>query len=233
MFTEEDQQQIIALITPILEATLARAVQTAGTSTATTTWRPGIAVAVNATTGAARVIVDGDSNAINLTIIGEAPLVGQRVMVVFVPPSAVFAFAMLSSAVRGPFTYTPTVSGWSLGNGTVTGTYSQRGDGYITCAGKIVCGSTTSFGSRLITSVPVAPAAAKWSYGGNLKDNSGSIFTPCNWRIGDGGTTTLEPFAMTGANQMNNAGLTSAIPWTWATNDEVEWNLGYYGPLPT
>lgn len=222
MFTPEDQQAIIALMTPILEETLTRAVQTAGGAAATTTWRPGTATAVNVATGSARVVVDGDSQPTDLTIIGTAPAVGGRVMVVFVPPSAVFAFAM-SGGISNP--YVTAIGGWVLGDGVIEGQYQRVSSSLIHYRGSLVVGSTSSFGSALNLRCPVNVDREQWFFGGILNDTSGGVFTPCVWRLTAPNTVT--PYVLTGVTQMNNAGLTSAIPWTWATGDSVQWSFDY------
>lgn len=126
-------------------------------------------------------------------------------------------------------TYTPTVSGWVLGNGTATGSYQKVGR-MVTCRGQIAAGSTTNYVARLQTTVPVNATTIQWVFGGLLFDNSGGVFSPAMWRIGSTTSNNLEPFAMSTVTAINTAGLTSAIPWTWesANNaDTVSWLLTY------
>jgi hypothetical protein len=93
-FTPDDTDAIMQIVAPVLESTLSRAVQEAGVSTSTTTWRPGTVQGTDVLSTRVDVIVDGDTEAISAGVIGQMPTEGSRVMVVFVPPSAVFAFAM-------------------------------------------------------------------------------------------------------------------------------------------
>lgn len=149
-------------------------------------------------------------------------------------PSYVGTAGIMPAVNEGGWTnYSVSVSGWALGNGTATGAYRRNGS-TVTVRGKVTVGSTTTFGSRLILNVPVAAATTQWEFGGMMLDTSAGVFSPAMWRIGDTVATRLEPFPMTGLTtvlSMNNSGLTSTSPWTWATGDEVHWLFEYESVL--
>lgn len=123
--------------------------------------------------------------------------------------------------------WTPNIVQWGIGNGTVTGSYQKVGR-MVTVRGTYTTGSSSSYASNLIiTGLPFAAAAAQWAYGGNMTDSSAGVLTPAAWRIGSFSTTAIEPFAWTAVNQLNNAGITSTVPWTWATGDSLQWGFTY------
>jgi hypothetical protein len=117
------------------------------------------------------------------------------------------------------------LTNWTLGNGTSVGSYQKVGR-LVNCRGLITLGSTSNLTGILITSVPVAPAAGQWAFGGILGDVSGGILSPCAWSIGASGSQ-LQPYVLSAVTQVNNAGITNLIPWTWANPDYIHWNLSY------
>jgi len=121
--------------------------------------------------------------------------------------------------------YTPNASGWST-LATEAGAYQKIGR-QVTARGAVVAGASTLFTTQLILELPFAAAATQWMYGGNLTDASSGVITPCAWGIGQGASIQLVPYAMSGDNQINNVGLTSTVPWTWADGDIVHWVITY------
>lgn len=69
--------------------------------------------------------------------------------------------------------YTPTISGWTLGNGTITG--SKMDIGPLTFfTWTLTCGSTTSGDSGLIVSTPTTPIESVGQGVGRAVDVSGT-----------------------------------------------------------
>lgn len=116
--------------------------------------------------------------------------------------------------------YTPTLGGtsWSLGNGTVSGTYTQIGK-QVFFNSTVTFGSTSGYGSGSLTiSLPATPVAthighcrafdtsAGTSYGGELIISTAGTATPL-----------VTPAAAGGSSR----GLISTVPFTWATGDSV------------
>jgi hypothetical protein len=222
MFTPEDQAAIIALVTPLLQRTLSDAVSVAGRSTLVPTWRPGTCVA---TSGTLATIVTDEPGAtpIEAGVIGVMPTVGGRVMAVFIGDGAVFAFAMNVGTEQVP--YTSAIGGWVLNNAVFESSFEQVTARLVHYRGSITVGSTTTFGSALNLRCPIPVDKEQWFFGGILNDTSAVIYTPCVWRLTAPNTVT--PYALAAVTQMNNAGLTSTIPWTWATGDVVAWSFDY------
>jgi hypothetical protein len=119
--------------------------------------------------------------------------------------------------------YTPTITGFSLGNGTVTGKYLQLGK-MVFFRVRMVWGTTSSTGSSAFTcSLPVtakfsspstirAGAAEGWSY-------DDSAFNTYHL-VSQGPQTTTCAFYMPGTNGFMST-MTSTTPFTWAANDYI------------
>lgn len=139
----------------------------------------------------------------------------------------------IGNTVLGTYTtYTPTYSNITIGNATVTAKYCQVND-FVHVTGSIVLGSTTVIGTN--------PAI---SMGFNLDS---LYYTPITWfaQIGTASfydaSTTIHYFGVvTAANNLTQMQLwaqkanttyverqqiTAALPFTWATGDEIKWNV--------
>jgi hypothetical protein len=131
-------------------------------------------------------------------------------------------------ATPGAWTsYTPALSGWSLGNGTVTGAYVQVGK-IVHFRARINFGSTTSFaGGPPRISVPVAIiAGSQWpEYRvlGMAYDVSVSNLYPIVARTWDANSYGCYTHAAPAAS------LSSSVPFTWASGDY----LSIYGTYET
>ena len=146
---------------------------------------------------------------------------------------ALEAKVAIGNTVLGTYTaYTPTYSGFTLGNGTVTAKYCQVND-FVHVIGSIVLGSTSSVTGNL---------------GIGMNFNADAIYyTPTTWAMEMGTATLIDSSAgspyfgvVAGANnatimqffsQAANAtyvarGLVNATtPFTWAVSDEIKWNV--------
>lgn len=126
-------------------------------------------------------------------------------------------------------TYTPTLSGtgWSLGNGTITGRYVRVGD--IVCAELMFTfGSTSVAGSAVPTaSLPVnanttiSPNPAQVT----INDTSGPTTFIGQGSIGSTGVTAN--VGVSSGSYTSLTGLAAGVPMTWATGDEIRWTLTY------
>ena len=125
--------------------------------------------------------------------------------------------------------YTPTWNGSSaapsIGNGTLTGRYTQIGNVVIYVV-RMTAGSTTTFGSgRYDFSLPVAPTNA-----------TAFITTFGSAMLADASTANAESatvVAMSGsyATFRRTGGgfgdVTSSLPWTWASGDSISFVATY------
>ena len=120
--------------------------------------------------------------------------------------------------------WTPTWTNLTLGNGTVTAAYAQIGK-MVFCRLAIVFGSTTSISGDVIFSLPVTRAA----YGGsanvtplgqaNFFDSPSAGYQGL---VQNASTTTASIRALnTASTYLTNVLLSSTVPFTWATSDEL------------
>lgn len=121
--------------------------------------------------------------------------------------------------------YTPTIggAGWALGNATVTGLYCQIGK-TVHFAIRVVFGSTSTYGAgRPTLSLPVTATSAAGNFDFLTDvayfDNSATVR---NKGTAEFSTTNVDLFVWGAAGTYVNAlGLTSAVPFTWATSDVI------------
>jgi hypothetical protein len=125
--------------------------------------------------------------------------------------------------------WTPTLTGFSLGNGTITAAYCQIGK-TVFCRVRLVFGSTTSVSSDPVFTLPVTSsssyAAAAYLGGGTMYDSSApaSILAAAQWAS----TTTVSVECLfAGGSYASISGVNSTIPFTWAVNDEVRFEITY------
>lgn len=117
--------------------------------------------------------------------------------------------------------YTPVMTGWGLGNGTLSGTYN-RTNKICTFTIRLVCGSTTTFVGNPFFTIPFAySAGSEFDAGvtGLAYDASANARYPLS-SYAVTTTTFGSIIAQTnGAYLGSSVGVTSAIPMVWATGD--------------
>ncbi len=118
--------------------------------------------------------------------------------------------------------YTPTLTNWTLGNGTLTGTYRKAGK---TVWGSIyyTVGSTDTKSGNLVISRPVTALSgtAGEPCGGmaELFDTSGSARE--FYVVARNSTTNFRFYSVSGTIA------TATAPWTWATGDTLQASFFY------
>jgi hypothetical protein len=129
------------------------------------------------------------------------------------------------NAIPGFGAWTSYVPSWTAagvapntGNGTLSGKYIRLGQ-LVVGQFRLAAGSSTTFGTGIWQfSLPVTAAAATTLArgGGYLIDSSlGNLYTAVVYNV----STTAVNVLFTGTG--NNFNTTSALPFTWATGDEV------------
>ena len=121
-------------------------------------------------------------------------------------------------AIGDPWTaYAPTLSGWTLGNGTIAGFYVQMGK-TVHFRLVLTTGSTTTYSAGPSFSLP----ATAFSGAGTNRDPVGtcSLFDTSASAHGHRiaaltGATTVAPVNTDGA------ALSPTVPWTWTTGDKI------------
>jgi hypothetical protein len=110
-----------------------------------------------------------------------------------------------------------------IGNGTITGRYSKRGN-WVHASVKIVMGNTTTFGTGAWRiSLPFVPSSDIPQEGTAQILDSGTGFYVGAAKTFNDGTARCQVFS--GDNSGN--ALTSAIPFTWAASDELNLTIIY------
>lgn len=127
--------------------------------------------------------------------------------------------------------YTPTITGWAIGNGTISTSYFKIGR-YVTCRGTITAGSTTTFAANLGVPTPVAPLIFHTAGATGLaQDASAGVYYPLHVFVdtASSGKLNFSPVA-TGAAYAtldNNGVLDTTFPFDWTTSDTVQWIVTY------
>jgi hypothetical protein len=122
--------------------------------------------------------------------------------------------------------WTPSLSvGFADGNATCAGKYVRVGRTIIFYA-SIIMGSTTTYGTTLGASLPVTPAdmqAAATSSRGIARIVATAYFHMAGFN--SGGSHALRPYRINAAGAGNEyasaTGVTSTVPATWTTGDEL------------
>ena len=113
--------------------------------------------------------------------------------------------------------YTPTIGGFTTGNGTATGAYSRVGKRIYFYA-RLTFGSTSAAASAVITmTLPVTSNGVAGFFVGEFYDASASTYYRAGTR--QGSTTTVALYVQ-GTNGVMSAPSTTS-PFTWTTSDTV------------
>ncbi len=147
------------------------------------------------------------------------PVVGNKVSVTAFGVPTSDAVQALASAWSS---YTPTITGFTLGNGTVAGAYTQVGKiGWFRAS--LTFGSTTAAASSgCIFSLPftVIAAMAGSSFtaglsGGYVDTGTGAYTAHCRWE-----STTTAGLYIIGTNGVRT-NFSTTSPFTWTTGDTL------------
>ena len=119
--------------------------------------------------------------------------------------------------------FTPAFTGFSLGNGTATGRYKKIGKTVmVSCI--VTIGSTSSFGASFnfeYTNLP-APIDNRAELSNvSIRDVSTAINYPCTKIF-----KQIVCYYTTGT-YLGNSNITSTVPFTWASGDQIYINLLY------
>jgi hypothetical protein len=107
-------------------------------------------------------------------------------------------------------TYTPTTTGLTLGNGTVTAAYTQSGK-LVQFRIKFTLGSTSVMATPTFTLPATAFATRSFTFAAGAFDTSASD----HYGLSALNTTTTVFF------RNGSTALSSTVPFTWATGDEL------------
>ena len=143
---DEEFAALIARLAPFFLESAKAAVTEAVAAVPTPVLKPATVQGVSSTERTATVLIDGDATAIVAQVLTELPGLADRVMVMFVPPSAVFVTGLITAAgvpagsiqaYAGPVTA-------HAGATQTSATSGQPPRGWLWCAGQAVSRSTYS-----------------------------------------------------------------------------------------
>lgn len=138
--------ELVAKLGPVFAEVAKAAVAESIAAVPTVSYRPGAVQGVSASARTASVLLDGDINATTVQVLGELPWTGARVMVKFVPPSAVFLDGIISASALPAGTLAPYAGPITVHADATTAqpTSSQPPLGWLWCAGQAVSRTTYS-----------------------------------------------------------------------------------------
>jgi microcystin-dependent protein len=206
---------VMAAIMAATKAAMAEAVAAAPSPT----WRPGTVQGVSPADRTVTVLVDGDDTAITAASLIELPGLYQRVMVLFVPPSAVFVVGNQTAAGVPPgslMAYGGTISnhqGATVGSATL----GMPPPGWLWCAGQAVSRSTYA---ALFLAIGTTHGSGDGATTFNVPDYRGRVFlgldnmggsdagriAASNTLGGSGGITTVIAHTHTMGNHTHGTG---------------------------
>lgn len=117
---------------------------------------------------------------------------------------------------ENPVTYnTFTVNNFTLGDGVRTGWY-KRSDGFADVYLSVSMGASSAVTGAVSFAMPtfMDTQSGMW---GRLQDASTGVIAPA-WTIVNG-PASFHP--LTSVTQVNNSGVSSTVPWTWAIGDSL------------
>lgn len=138
--------ELVARLGPVFAEVAKAAVVESIAAVPSVTYRPGVVQGVSASARTASVLLDGDTSATTVQILGETPWTNARVMVKFVPPSAVFLDGIISAPVLPAGTLAPYAGPITVhaDASSATPTSNQPPLGWLWCAGQAVSRTTYS-----------------------------------------------------------------------------------------
>lgn len=144
----------------------------------------------------------------------------------------VTSYNTLLTAIQAAWTtYSPTWTNLSVGNGTVTARYRQIGT-LVETRITIVFGSTTSISGAVSVSLPVTRATYAGTAGltalglARFFDTSGGAASEGAAMNVSTTTVRLQVWKSDGT-YLTSADLSSTVPFTWATGDEINVQFSY------
>lgn len=119
---------------------------------------------------------------------------------------------------KPPTSWTPSWTNLTVGNGTVTATYSRSGD-WVQANVKLVLGSTSVVSGSVLTSLPIATASTQPHVGSCVFTDAGTrTYVGAAFQNG----TSVTVFHTEGVGT-----ITSTSPFTWTTSDEIYYSVTY------
>ena len=123
--------------------------------------------------------------------------------------------------------WTPTISGLTLGNGTINEAWYQSIDRIVTCYLDITLGSTSSI-SGLTVTLPVAANSTRSCHGTAHYYDASSTFTYLGLVISTGSTASAGLHVIDASTTYAlRSTIDATTPFTWTTNDRITAEVTY------
>lgn len=123
-------------------------------------------------------------------------------------------------------TYTPTITGITVGNGTLAGRY-QFSEGTLLVEGYFLYGTTSAVASSPTLTHPVTAdafsARDQFPLGTTALYDASTTATTMGYVQGLTSTTCWLRTAQIVGSFVNNGGFSSTVPFTWASPDTMQW----------
>jgi hypothetical protein len=140
----------------------------------------------------------------------------------------------IGNTVIGTYTaYTPTFTNLTVGNGTSSARFS-RVNNVVNYHGYFVLGSTSSVTGAINLTLPVTGNAIYGTINGipmgdlEMFDTSAATwFKGELFSISSTTATRTRIWTTSGTNVINNSSPSATAPFTWATGDQLLWNITY------
>jgi hypothetical protein len=139
----------------------------------------------------------------------------------------------IGNTVLGSYiAYTPSFgAGVTFGDGVATGAYCLV-NGFVHVYGIFTLGSTSAITGGTAANLPVtvntAQAASSMIYGVvQFRDNSASQQYPGVATFSGNFTSTALRLQVASGTYLSQTAISSSTPFTWATGDQIIWNLYY------
>jgi hypothetical protein len=147
---------------------------------------------------------------------------------------ALEAKVAIGNTVLGTYTaHTPTFANLTVGNGTFIARVS-RVNNVVNYYGYLTFGSTTSVTGIVNINLPVTANSTYGLLNGipmgdmNIFDtSSGAWYKGDLFSIGSNAVARFRLWTTSGSNVVSNTNLGATAPMTWATGDQLFWNLRY------
>lgn len=120
--------------------------------------------------------------------------------------------------------YTPSLSGLTIGDGTLTGAFVRIGDTVLFRV-SIVFGSTTAITGNVTVGLPTTAASAAFVSTGMLEDSGSARYVAFTFATTTG--VEIYPLDTSGTYGRLNNVLSATVPFTWTTGDFIRLSGAY------
>jgi len=147
----------------------------------------------------------------------------------FTSSGAAIFFAFASSTTTTYSSWTPTLTNLTLGNGTMTGKFTQIGK-FVNASLQLVFGSTTSVTGTMTFSVPTGASTANTALNtviGNVRMLDAGIQNYLGMVQLSSSSAVILVAINASATYATVQNVNATVPFTWGTGDELQFSFSY------